>query len=207
MELKKFLQTKGTKAKKPIDHKTFEKIPYFEEAFGNDKELWKALAEFAGGGGTAYIERKKFKPDEKIIIKGNYDQMLYWLISGSAIVLADFGGKPVKIYSCKIGELFGEAVITGEERRSDIIAGKQGAEVLEIDYSIADSSFELKASLNELLTMTLCQKLKNSYLTEEGMAEKIRKKISDKNCTIQDLQTQVNELMERLNQVRSLISQ
>ncbi len=65
----------------------------------------------------------------------------------------------------KVGGCFGEnAIIDPKERTAFVYSGKgEGCEVLEINWSIAEMCFELKAKFNELLLKTINSKLMEAY--------------------------------------------
>ena len=151
-------------AEKPIDHNLLEKIPFFEEVFSHDRELWEMITKLAGSAGTAHIEDKRFKPGEKIVKAGSLDQMVFWVIEGIAEVVVTEGAKKRIVKNFKVGECFGElTIIKGQPRTADVTTGKDGARVLEFDWAITEQCFELKALFIELLLKTVADKLQDTF--------------------------------------------
>ena len=80
-------------AENPIDHQLLGKIPFFEEVFSDDRELWEMITKLSGNEGIAHLEDKRFKPGDKIVEAGNLDQMVFWVIEGKAEVGVPEGDK------------------------------------------------------------------------------------------------------------------
>lgn len=151
------------RAGNPIDHRLLKQIPYFESIF-KDKNLWPILTRMSGEGGIAHIELKEFRPGETIISKGTFDQMIYWIIKGSANVIALIKDHAKIIHKSEKGECIGElGVLRGAPRNTDVIAGRKGATVIEVDWAIAEKSHELGEHFFNLLTLHLADKLDKSY--------------------------------------------
>ena len=149
-------------ATKPIDHELLEQIPSFAEIF-QDKELWPVLTRLSGSGGIAHIELKTYKPGETIIEKGQFDQMIYWIIGGTANVLVKIRNQPKIVHKSEAGECVGElGVLRGSPRTSNVVAGEQGATAIEIDWAIAEKDPELGKFFSNLLTINLADKLDKS---------------------------------------------
>ncbi|MBF0275503.1 MAG: cyclic nucleotide-binding domain-containing protein [Nitrospinae bacterium] len=204
MELVDFLKKEcSLNAKNPIDHKILMGLPAFDEVF-KEVEL-ELLVKIAGQSGIALIEYKKFKEGQKLIEKGNYDQMLYWVVKGKAEVLKyiEKQDKPKVVYSFKEGECLGESVISGEERKSDIVAGKEGVEVVEIDFSIIDVCYELGTRLYQLIALTLCLKLNNSYVQEMNLINKASQKLKEMHHKLQALNKENQALKEKIKELES----
>lgn len=152
------------KAKNPINPKVFKYIPYFSEVF--DEEVWPLLAQLSGSSGIAHIEHKVLKPGAKIIGKGEFDMMVFWLLKGKVEVVGMINNRPTvfKRYD-KLGHCFGELAIIDEgARTADVVASRdEGATILEVDWSITDICRELTAKFTHLLLKTINRKLIDSY--------------------------------------------
>lgn len=153
------------KAESAIDPELFKLIPLFDEAF--DETLWPILTKLSDSSGIAYIEHKIYKSKETIIKQGHHDMKIFWLLKGRADVIISRKGRNLllaKKYE-QVGSCFGEnAIIDPRERTAFVYAGKEeGCEVLEIDWSITEICFELKANFNELLLKTINLKLIEAY--------------------------------------------
>ncbi len=153
-----------TIAKNPINPEIFGEIPFFNELF--PKDVWPLLVKMGGNDGIAYIELKKIAPRTRIIQKGVFDMMVYWLIDGEADVMATIGKRKtiVKKYN-EQGHCFGEmAIIDENERTADVYTcSDKGATILEIDWSITGRVAELEKRFNKLLLKTVSKKLQDSY--------------------------------------------
>lgn len=153
------------KAESAINPELFKLIPLFDEAF--DETLWPILTKLSDSSGIAYIEHKIYKSKETIIKQGHHDMKIFWLLKGRADVIISRKGRNLllaKKYE-QVGSCFGEnAIIDPRERTAFVYAGKEeGCEVLEIDWSITEICFELKANFNELLLKTINLKLIEAY--------------------------------------------
>lgn len=153
------------KAESPIDPELFKLIPLFDEVF--DKNSWSVITKLSGSSGIAYIEHKTYKSKETIIKQGQLDMKIFWLLKGRADVIISREGRDLllaKKYE-QVGACFGEnAIIDPRERTAFVYAGKEeGCEVLEIDWSITEVCYELKANFNELLLKTINLKLIDTY--------------------------------------------
>ena len=182
-------------AENPIDHNLLEKIPFFEEVFSDDRELWEMIARLAGNTGMAHIEDKSFQPGEKIIEAGNLDQMLFWLIEGRAEVIAKRDGKKRSVKYFKEGECFGElTIIKGQPRTADVLAGNEGTRVLEFDWAITDRCVELKMLFGELLLKTVADKLEDSYGLPGKIIIQAAKFLDDRDEKIKKLEDEILRL-------------
>ncbi len=151
------------KANNPIDPTLLRQIPYFESAF-TDRSLWPILTKLAGKDGIAHIELKEFRPGETIISEGKFDQMIFWIIKGSANVISLIKGHAKVIHKSKKGECLGElGVLRGAPRKNDVIAGEKGATAIEVDWAITEKSPEIGESFYNLLTLHMADKLDKSY--------------------------------------------
>lgn len=150
-------------AKAPVDPKLFKIIPYFATIFP-DQGLWPYLARLSGDDGCAYIEYKRYEPGKKLIAKGQFDQMIYWVVEGSAQVVAKIKVQSKVIHEAKRGECLGElGVLKGIIRTADVVAGKNGVDVLEFDWAITEKSPNLGKYLFHLIALHLADKLENAY--------------------------------------------
>ena len=168
MDLARFLTENlpdRLRAESAIDPELFKLIPLFDEAF--DETCWPVLTKLSDSSGIAFIEHKIYKSKETIIKQGQHDMKIFWLLKGRADVIISRKGHDLllaKKYE-KTGSCFGEnAIIDPRERTAFVYAGKdEGCEVLEIDWSITQICFELRANFNELLLKTINLKLIEAY--------------------------------------------
>ncbi|MDH3394131.1 MAG: cyclic nucleotide-binding domain-containing protein [Desulfobulbaceae bacterium] len=151
------------KAKSPIDPTLLEIIPYFSMVFP-DKGMHALLASLCGEDGIAYLEKKRFKPNERLIGKGQIDQMIYWVLEGQVNVVTTINNQPKVIHKSTRGECFGAlGVLRGTIRNADVVAGDKGVTVLELDWSLTDRNQELGKNLYHLIALNLADNLDNSY--------------------------------------------
>ncbi len=151
------------KATTPINPELLGNIPYFDSVF-HDKELWPILTKLSGSGGIAHIELKEYGSGDKIISKGQFDQMIYWIVKGSANVLATIKNQSKIVHKSEVGECIGElGVLRGSPRTTDVVAGKLGVTLIEIDWAIAEKDPELGKFFFNLLTINLADKLDDAY--------------------------------------------
>ncbi len=151
------------KAKSPIEHTLLKKIPYFESIF-SDEELWKVLVRISGDDGIAHFEHKKFEEGQKLISKGQFDQMIYWVLKGKALIISEIKGHPKVIHEARKGECIGElGVLRGVIRTADVVDGKGGVEVLELDWALTDKCTALGKNLYHLIALHLADKLDGAY--------------------------------------------
>nr|MBF0223218.1 cyclic nucleotide-binding domain-containing protein [Desulfobulbaceae bacterium] len=151
------------KAKAPVDPNLLKIIPYFETIFP-DQKLWPYLVRLSGDDGRAYIEYKRYKSGQKLIAKGKFDQMIYWVVEGSAQVVAKIKVQSKVIHEAQKGECLGElGVLKGIIRTADVVAGKNGVDVLEFDWAITEKSPNLGKYLFHLIALHLADKLENAY--------------------------------------------
>jgi CRP-like cAMP-binding protein len=118
----------------------------------------------SGDDGAAYIKYKRFEPGKKLITKGKFDQMIYWVVEGSAQVVARIKEQAKVIHEAVRGECLGElGVLKGIIRTADVVAGKRGVDVLEFDWAITEKSPNLGKYLFHLIALHLADKLENAY--------------------------------------------
>jgi len=163
-ELKRY-----AKAKNPIDANLLGKIPYFTDIFP-DKKLWPVLVRLSKKdvitfeNEIAYIEYKKYLEGDKLIIEGQSDQVICWILSGYANIVNTIKNKPKIIYKAEKGECVGEqTVLRGALRTADVVAGEKGVSVLRIDWSIIERSSELAKAFYHLFALNLTDKLNKVY--------------------------------------------
>ena len=179
-------------AEKPIDYNLLEKVPFFEEIFSGDRELWEMITKLAGATGIAHIEDKKFETRKTIVKSGSLDQMVFWVIEGVAEVIVPYKGKKRVVKNFKAGECFGElTIIKGQPRTADVTAGKDGARVLEVDWAIADRCFELKALFTEFLLQTVADKLQDSYGLPGKIISQAAKHLKERDDKIRELEEKI----------------
>lgn len=153
------------KAITPIEPKLLKRIPYFQEIFP-DEALWPLLVRLSGDDGVAYFEKKQFSPGQKMITQGKFDQMIYWVLSGEAHIVARIKERPKIVHKALAGECIGAmAVIKGTVRSADVVAGGGGARVLELDWAITDKTPELGQAFYRLIALNLADTLEHSYST------------------------------------------
>ena len=151
------------KAKNPVAPELLGIIPYFSTVFP-DKKIHTLLVRLSGDDGIAYLEKKHFKAGEKLIGKGQIDQMIYWVLDGQVDIVATISNQPKIIHQSKRGECFGAlGVLRGAIRNADVIAGEKGVTVLELDWSLTDRNQELGKNLHHLLALNLADNLESSY--------------------------------------------
>lgn len=196
MPLKEYLKENDKlNAENPIDYRLLGEIPFFKEVFSEDVELWEMISKLAGAGGIAHIEDKQFKPGQKIIGKESCDQMVFWVISGEAEAISEYSGKQRVAKRFKKGECFGEiTIIKGQPRTSDVIAGKEGVRVVELDWAVADRCFELKVLFTELMLKTIADKLEDSFGVPGRIISGAGKLLKEKDDKIKALQKKINQL-------------
>lgn len=196
MPLKKYLKENDKlNAENPIDHRLLGEIPFFKEVFSEDVELWEMISKLAGASGIAHIEDKQFKPGQKIIGKESIDQMVFWVISGEAEAISEQSGKQRVVKRFKKGDCFGEiTIIKGQPRTSDVIAGKEGVRVVELDWALADRCFELKALFAELMLKTVADKLENTFGVPGRIISGASKLLKERDEKIQALQKEIHQL-------------
>ncbi len=151
------------KAKAPIDVNLFKTIPYVSSVFP-DEGLLKIIVRLSGSDGIAHIEHKRFEPGQKLISKGQFDQMIYWVLKGKVQIINVIKGQPKVIHEAVKGECVGElGVLRGAIRTADVIVPKGGADVLELDWAITDKNAALGKSFFHLIALHLADKLDNAY--------------------------------------------
>lgn len=196
MPLKEYLkENEQLNAENPIDCQLLGEIPFFEEVFSSDQELWEMITKLAGAGGIAHIEDKQFKPGQKIIGKGSIDQMVFWVISGEAEAISERSGKQRVAKVFKKGECFGElTIIKSQPRAADVVAGKKGVRALEVDWAVADRCFELGALFTELMLKTIADKLQDSFGVPDRIISGASKLLKEKDEKILALQKEIEHL-------------
>jgi len=196
MSLKEFLKKNGgVNAASPIDYNLLEKVPFFEEVFSGDRGLWKLITQLAGATGIAHLEDKNLRPGQKIVHSGSLDQMVFWVIAGVAEVVAEAGGKKRVVKVFKEGECFGElTIIKAQPRTADVIAGKNGARILEFDWAVAERCFELKALFTELLMKTIAEKLQDSFGMPGKIIDQASRFLKNRDEKIKRLESEISKL-------------
>lgn len=197
MTLKNFLKANHKlNAENPVDPNLFADVPFFEEVFSNDFELWEILTKLAGADGISHIEDKRFREGESIIKEGGMDQMVYWMIDGKTEVFAMQNNKRRLVKWFKNGDCFGELAIIKENiRTADVLAGKGGARVLEIDWAITSRCFELDALFTKLMLKTVAAKLEESFGIPGGIIKVTAKYIKERDEQIRELKMENKRLM------------
>lgn len=151
------------KAKTPIDPKLLGFIPYFTAIF-TDRKLWDIIVRLSGDDGIAHLEHKGFEPGQKLIAKGQFDQRIYWILGGSAQIVSEIKGQSKVIHEARKGECIGElGVLRATIRTADVIAGKKGVDVLELDWAITEKSPALGKDFYHLIALNLADKLDCAY--------------------------------------------
>jgi len=187
------------RAKNPLDPEFLEKIPYFSSIF-LDKSLWPILVKMAGDDGIALIELKKYPPGKYIISKGRFDQMIYWVVDGEAHILGQIKDQEKVIHKAFKGECIGElGVIKGTPRNADVVAGDQGAIVVEIDWAITEKDPELGKYFYHLLTQHLADKLDKSYSKQLKIIANAIDIINEKTLHVIERNRTLTSLLEKNN--------
>ena len=182
-------------ADNPIDYRLLEEIPFFEEVFSDDRELWEIIARISGNTGIAHIEDKKYRPGEKIVHEESLDQMVFWVVSGLAEAVREEFGKRRVVRQFKKGDCFGElTIIKAQPRTADVVAGKEGVRVLEVDWALADRCFELKALFTELLLKTIANKLEDSFGVPVRIIDEAAKSFKKRDQKIRELEEEITRL-------------
>ena len=151
------------KAKSPVDVNLFKAIPYVSSVFP-DEQLLKILVRLAGSDGIAHIEHKRFEAGKKLITKGQFDQMIFWVLKGKVQVISEIKGQSKVIHEARKGECVGElGVLRGAIRTADVVVAKGGVDVLELDWAITDKNATLGKSFFHLIALHLADKLDNAY--------------------------------------------
>jgi CRP-like cAMP-binding protein len=172
------------RAQNSIDPNLLQQIPYFESVF-KDRSLWPILTRLSGKDGIAHIKLRVFKPGERIIAEGKFDQMIYWIIKGSANVISLIKGHAKIIHKSERGECLGElGVLRGAPRKNDVIAGHSGATAIEVDWAITGKSPELGKSFFTLLTLHMADKLDKSYSKHIKIINNAMNMIHEKTTTL-----------------------
>lgn len=153
------------KARKSIEPQLLKRIPHFKDIFP-DEGLWPLLVQLSGDDGVAYIEKKRFEPGQPIITQGRFDQMIYWVLAGEAHIVARIKDQPKIVHKTRVGECIGAlAVLRGTVRSADVVAGADGAGVLELDWAISEKNPELGKAFYHLLALNLADTLDTAYQT------------------------------------------
>ncbi len=151
------------KATNPIDLELLTKIPHFTNIFP-DKELWALIVRLSGDDGIAHFEQKVFQPGAKLIGKGKFDQMVYWILSGHANIVTTIKNQPKIIHKSNPGECIGAlGVLRGAVRMADVIAGEEGVSVIELDWAITDKNSDLGKDFYHLVALNLADELDLAY--------------------------------------------
>lgn len=185
------------RAKNPVDPASFKQIPHFTTIFP-DLELWPMLASLSGDDGIAYIEHKKIAPGERLITRGKFDQMIYWILDGSLNIIAQIKGHAKIVHRARQGECVGElGVLRGAIRNADVVAGEQGVDVLELDWAITDKNAELGKDFHRLIALHLADKLDTAYSKELDIITN----------SITVLQQKTSQLIEKNRQLQKTLQQ
>lgn len=151
------------KAKHPIDPEVLTRIPYFTRIF-QDKALWRLLVRLSGDDGIAYFEKRQYAAGEHLISKGQFDQMIYWVLGGSADIVTAIKNHPKVIHKSTPGECIGAlGVLRGAVRTADVVAGTEGVSVIELDWTITEKSPELGKDFYHLVALNLADELDQAY--------------------------------------------
>lgn len=157
--------TQYANARRPIDPKLLQNIPHFSDIFHNDN-LWPILTRLSGDDGIAFIEHKQFQPGKRLIAKGQFDQMIYWVLAGRAHILGIINDQTKIVHKSRVGECIGAlAVLRGTKRSADVVAGEEGVTVLELDWAMAEKNPQLGQELYHLIALNLADTLDNAYDT------------------------------------------
>ncbi len=176
----------NTKAKYPIDISLLRQIPHFESIFPYE-ELWSVLVRLSGSDGVAYIEQKTFAEGEKLISKGMFDQMIYWILEGQVNIVSEINKQPKIIHKAKKGECIGAlGVLKGAVRTADVVAAAGGVRVIELDWAITERSSFLGKDFHHLIALHLADCLDNAYGTHLKIIANSIKILHDKTLSLID---------------------
>ena len=138
-------------------------IPYFKRVFP-EKEMWPLLTRLAAADGTPYISRRACGRGETIMAKGQRDHTMFWILAGSTQVVTMISGQLKVIHEARKGECLGElGVLKDTERTANVVAGKEGADLLSLDWRVCEVHPELGRRLYHLLALHLADKLDCAY--------------------------------------------
>lgn len=155
--------TKYAKATHPINPKMLRKIPHLTTIFP-DEALCSLLVRLSGDDGIAHFEHKNYQAGETIIAKGKFDQMIYWVLSGQADIVTTIKNQPKIIHKSHPGECIGAlGVLRGAVRTADVVAGKEGVSVIELDWAITDKEPDLGKLFYHLVALNLADELSHAY--------------------------------------------
>ncbi|MBC8285939.1 MAG: cyclic nucleotide-binding domain-containing protein [Nitrospinae bacterium] len=193
METLKKLNKKNT-AKFPVAASVLRLVPFFTEVFSEDEEVLKKLSQLADSNKNAYIRYKTFKPDEIIVLQGDVENTVFWLLKGEARIRS--GDKTlarIKPITC-----FGELTVAASMGRTATVEADKNAEVVEIDWSITQRDTELRDRFLELLLKSTTDKLKTDYVVSVKMWKGARDLYSSCKKRVQELEAE-NENLRKLN--------
>lgn len=184
-------------AKNPIDSKMLINIPYFTEIFPDGKTR-TLLVLLSGNDGIAFIQYREFKAGEKLITKDQFDQMIYWVLSGHANVIATIKNQPKTIHKSKKGDCIGAlGVLRGTPRNADVVAGENGVSALEIDWSITDKNPQLGRELYHLIALNLANELDNAYNKQLHIISNSLTILHEKTALLVEKNIQLEKLLKK----------
>lgn len=185
------------KASHPINPRLLTKIPYFTRIFPYE-ELWSVLVKLSGDDGIAHFEKKRYEPGEKLISKGCFDQMIYWVLTGNAHVVTTIRNQPKVIHKSNPGECIGAlGVLRGAVRNADVVSGENGVEVLELDWAITEKNPILSMNLYHLIALNLADELDGAYNMQLNIIAN----------SIHILQDKTSQLIEKNRRLRRMLEE
>lgn len=184
--------TKKQSAKFPVAVSVLQQLPFFTEVFSDNEEILKKISQLANSDKEAYIRYKTFKPSEIIVHQGDVENTVYWLLKGEALIRS--GNRTVahiKPVTC-----FGELTVTESMGRTATVEVPEGidAEVVEIDWTIAQQDPELSDRFLELLLKSTTDKLKGNYMVSAKMWKGARDLYASCKNRIQELEAENKKL-------------
>lgn len=185
------------RAKDPIDPELLKLIPHFTTIFP-DRRLWPVIVKLSGFDGIAHFEKKEIKAGEKLIVEGRFDQMIYWILKGSAQVVIRVKGQSKVIHNTQAGECIGELGVLREAiRKADVVVGDGGAVVLELDWAITEKDSELGKYFYHLIALNLADKLDKAYDRQLHIISNSLKILHDKTTQLIERNRTLEELLAK----------
>ncbi|MCK5229468.1 MAG: cyclic nucleotide-binding domain-containing protein [Desulfobulbaceae bacterium] len=128
----------------------------------------------------------KYEDGETIIKEGDYDQSIYFLISGKVEIIK--AGKIIDILR-RSGDLFGEMGVVDDSPRCATIQAMTKTLVLSVDASLMQAKPQRKHlafsyTIFRLFAEVLAERLR--YTTQENV--KLKKELDEKNSLIEEYQ-------------------
>ena len=191
-------------AKFPVAISVLQQVPFFTEVFSEDEEILKGLSQLADPDNNAYIRYKTFESEEIIILQGDIENTVFWLLKGEARVHS--GGKirtHIKPITC-----FGEQTVVDVQGRTATVdvPEDKNAEVVEIDWGITEQDHELLDRFLELLLKNTTEKLKSGYIVSARMWKGARDLYAASKKRVQQLESENTKLRSTIMNLRKKLN-